>query len=157
MALSAGTLKSSLENDWLVAGGKAHPASVVISAQKFASAVAQWFALAQANGLPCTTALARMSQLQGQAAAALQAGQPPAAGALLALAVASYYAGQTFGPGVATFPAAVGVGIADIGGVFADHDATNADRAQIIANACHVMAASTVVAFPNPPFAAVIT
>lgn len=157
MALSAASLKSSLENDWLVAEGGSYPDSPQLSGQKFALAVARWFALAQANGIPCSTAMARMSQLQSQAAAAIQTGQAEGAGAQLALAIASYYAGQTFGPGIATFPAAVGAGIAAIASVFGNLDLANADRAQTIADACHVMAVSTIVALSVPPFAAVIT
>ena len=156
MALSAGSLKSSLENDWFVPEGGSNPPSTLVSAQRFAQAVSQWFALAQANGLPCVTALPRMAQLHAQAAAALQAGQAQSAGAQLALAVASYYAGQSFGPGVATFPAAVTVGVTDMAAVFGDLGMTNADRAQRIASACHVMAISTVVVFATPPFAATI-
>ncbi len=156
MALSAALLKAQIETRWLVTEGGGYPDSPQISGQRFSLCVAQWFALAQANGIPCATAMARASQLESQAAAAIQAGQAQAAAAQLALAVASYYAGQSFGSGVATFPAAVSAGIAAIASVFGNLDLENADRAQMIADACHVMAVSTIVAFPNPPFAAVI-
>ena len=156
MALQVSQLKNALENDWLVPEGGGYPDSVSQSGQKFAQAVAQWFAAAQAAGIPCATALARQSQLMGQASAALQIGQAQGAGAQLALAVATYYAGQSFGPGVATFPVAVAAGVSSIGAVFADHEMAMPDRAQQIATACQTMAVSTVVAFPNPPFASPI-
>jgi hypothetical protein len=98
----------------------------------------------------------RQGQLAAQAAAALQIGQAQGAGAQLALAVASYYAGQSFGPGVATFPAALSAGVAMIGAVFGNLDLSNTDRAQQVATACHIIAISTIVAFPNPPYAAAI-
>jgi hypothetical protein len=156
MAIQPSSLKSLLESDWLVAQDGSHSSTPVESGQKFARAVSQWFAAAQANGLPCATAMARQSQLAGQAAAAIQVGQAQGAGAQLALAVASYYAGQSFGPGVATFPAALSAGVSMIGGVFGNLDLSITDRAHQIATACHGMAISTIVAFPNPPFAAAI-
>ena len=156
MAVQPSSLKSLLESDWLVAEGGGYPATPLESGQKFARAVSQWFSAAQANGLPCATAMARQSQLAGQATAAIQIGQAQGAGAQLALAVASYYAGQSFGPGVATFPTALSAGVAMISAVFGNLDLANTDRAEQIAMACHTMALSTIVAFPNPPFAAAI-
>jgi hypothetical protein len=156
MALQLSQLRNALENDWLVAEGGSYPDNVSQSGQKFAQAVAQWFSAAQAAGFPCATAMARQSQLMGQASAALQIGQSRGAGAQLALAVATYYAGQSFGAGVATFPAALGAGVSTIGAVFADHEMSNADRSQQIATACQTMAVSTIVAFTIPPFASPI-
>ena len=157
MAIQASTLKISLQNDWLVSEGGSYPDSVQISGQKFAQAVAQWFASAQANGIPCSTAIARQSQLATQAASSLQIGQSQGAGAQLALAIASYYAGQSFGSGVASFPISLAAGISSIGMVFADLELSNADRAQQIANACYTMATSTIVIFANPPYVGAIT
>lgn len=156
MALQLSQLKNALENDWLAAAGGSYPDNVSQSGQKFAQAVAQWFSAAQASGIPCATAMARQSQLMGQASAALQTGQAQGAGAQLALAVASYYAGQSFGPGVATFPTALGTGVSTIGAVFADHEMSNAGRARRIATACQTMAVSTIVTFANPPYASPI-
>ncbi len=156
MAISSSTLKSQLENNWLVSEGGSYPESPTQSGQKFAGAVSQWFSAAQANGIPCATAMARQSQLAAQAAAAIQVGQAQGAGAQLALAVAAYYAGQNFGPGVATFPTAAGAGVSMISAVFGNLDMSNADRAEAIATACHTMAVSTIVAFTVPPWAAAI-
>lgn len=157
MVIQASTLKTALENNWLVREGGSYPDSVQISAQKLAQAVAQWFSLAQANGLPCSTAIARQGQLALQAASALQVGQAQGAANQLALAIASYYTGQSFGSGVASFPIALPAGISAISLVFSNLDLSNADRARQIATACYVMATSTVVVFPNPPFAGAIT
>lgn len=157
MVIQASTLKISLENDWLVREGGSYPDSVQISGQKFAQAVAQWFSLAQANGLPCSTAIARQGQLALQASSALQIGQAQGAGSQLALAIANYYAGQSFGSGVASFPMALPAGISTISLVFSNLELSNADRAQQIATACYTLAVSTIVVFPNPPFAGAIT
>jgi hypothetical protein len=148
--LSPSGLASALEQAWLVGPGGSFPASPAESADRFAGAVAGWFATAMAATFPCTTASARRSGLAAQAAAALQAGAPPAAGALLAVAVATYYAGQSFGAGVASFPTAVSAGVAAVGGAFAVLDLPRADRAQQIAQGCYAMAVSTIVVFPVP-------
>ena len=80
-----------------------------------------------------------------QATAALQVGQSQGAGAALALAVAAYYAGQVFGPGIATFPTALPGGVALMASTFGNLELATSDRAQQIASACHLMAISTPV------------
>jgi hypothetical protein len=157
MVIQASDLKTSLENNWLVVAGGNYPDSVQLSGQKFAQAVAQWFALAQANGFPCSTAISRQGQLALQAASALQIGQAQGAASQLALAIATYYTGQSFGSGVASFPIALPTGISAISSVFFNLELSNADRAQQIATACYAMAVSTIVIFPNPPFAGPIS
>jgi len=91
-----------------------------------------------------------MNRLAAQAAAALQVMNAPGAGAQLALAVAAYYAGQNFGAGVATYPAAVAAGTATFSQVFADMNSPIPARAQQMAGACQIMAVSTIVTFPSP-------
>jgi hypothetical protein len=148
--LIPGNLAESLEHDWLVAEGGSHPASVLESADRFSTAVANWFSIAMALTFPCATAQARRGQLMAQSAAALQAGLPPAAGQALALAVASYMAGQSFGAGVAGFPAAVSAGAALFIHAFVTLDLPQKDRAKEMADGCYAMAVSTIVAFPPP-------
>lgn len=150
MALVPGNLAIQLENGWMVAEGGSYPQNALQSGQRFAAAVSAWFSAAQANGIPCATAKAREGQLAAQAAAALQAMSAPAAGAQLALAVAGYYAGQSFGAGVATYPAAVSAGVATFSQVFADLNSPLSARAQQMAGACQIMAVSTIVTFPAP-------
>lgn len=150
MALVLDSLKSSLEQGFFVAEGGSCPASAAEAADHFAGAVASWFAAAQAAGFPCATAAARRAQLAAAAAPALAAQAAPAAGAALALAVAGYMAGQLFGAGVASFPVAAGAAGAQVGAVFANLDMSNADRAQAVAGACALLAASTLVIFPAP-------
>jgi hypothetical protein len=146
--LMPSTLSRSFANDWLVAQGGSYPSSVTESADRFATAVAQWFSLAMAATFQCSTAAARRSQLASTAASALAAGAAPAAGQLLALAVAGYYAGQSFGAGAATFPAAISAGIALFTQAFVNLDTPQAARADLMAQACYVMAVSTIVMFP---------
>jgi len=148
MALVQDMLSSQLEHGWL---GGPYPSSVSESGQRFADAVSQWLALGQAAGFPCATALARRAELAATAAAALSLQSAAAAGAQLALAVASYIAGQSFGAGAAGFPAAAPAAVAEVSAVFADTASPVAARAQRIATACTLMAATTVVAGP-PPF-----
>ena len=93
---------------------------------------------------------ARRPQLSVAAAGALGAGLGPAAGQLLALAAASYLAGQTFGAGTATFPAALAVGMAGITAAFNNLELSNSARAQQIALAVYLMTISTIVVFPAP-------
>jgi hypothetical protein len=119
--------------------------------------VAPWFATAQALGLPCSTALARQGQLATQAATALAAGVPSAVGVQLALAVASYYAGQSFASGVAGFPLATSAVATALGAVFADLAMPQEERAEQVAVACHALALSTIVVFAAPPAASPIS
>lgn len=140
------TLKSSLKQDWL----GPHPQSAEESGQRFADAVASWFSAAQAGAFPCSTATARAGQLASSAASALQKGTAAAAGMALALAVAQYMAGQLFGAGVAGMPLAMSAAAASIGATFGNLNLSNDERAQAIASACTVLAASTLVTFPPP-------
>lgn len=140
------TLQTSLKQDWL----GAHSGSAQESGQRFANAVAQWFSAAQAGAAPCTTATARAGQLASSAASALQVGAAQGAGQALALAVAQYLAGQLFGAGVAAMPLAVSAAGASIGAAFGNLDLAVDDRAQALASACALLAASTLVTFPPP-------
>ena len=140
-------LASKLEQEWL----SQFPGSSMESGDLFAGAVSGWFAGAQAAGIPCATALARRFQLTAAAAGALEAGVGPTSGALLAGAVASYYAGQVFGAGVAGFPAALPAGMALMTAALLDLDMPQSARASQIAQACHLMALSTIVTFPVAP------
>jgi hypothetical protein len=144
------TLKTGLENDWLVADGGSYPQSAMESGDRFAGAVASWFAGAQAGPFPCATALARRGQLATAAAAALQVGAAQAAGAQLALALAQYIAGQTFGAGAAGFPIATSAAGTMLGALFGNTGMARAERAQAIAGACTLLAVSTMVTFPAP-------
>jgi hypothetical protein len=117
----------------------------------FAGAVSGWFANAMAAGIPCSTAAVRRFQLTAAAAGALEAGIGPTSGALLAAAVASYYAGQLFGAGVATFPTALPAGMALMTMALLDLNLPKSARASQMAQACHLMAISTIVAFPVAP------
>lgn len=152
MPLVLDTLKSQLENTWLVPEGGSFPESVTESGDRFATAVSGWFAAGQAAGIPCLTAMARKSQLASAAAGALSAQSAQAAGAQLAMAVAAYMAGQSFGPtGVASFPIAAGAAVSQMIAVFSDTDGSVSQKAQQIAGACTVLATSTLVIFSAPP------
>jgi hypothetical protein len=144
------SLAKSLREDWLVTDGGQFPSSPIESGQRFAQAVALWFATAMAGAFPCATALARQSQLATQAAAALQAGLPPAVGSQLATAVASYMSGQVFGAGTASFPATSAPVSLAFAAVFSNLELEQAERARQIAVGCHVLALSTIVVFPAP-------
>jgi hypothetical protein len=139
-------LATRLENDWL---GQ-FPDSSFESGDLFAGAVSGWFSASMAAGFPCSTAAARRPQLTGMAAGALEAGIGPTSGMLLASAVAAYYAGQLYGAGVAAFPAALPAGMALVTAALLDLDLPTGSRADQIAQACHLMALSTIVVFPTP-------
>jgi hypothetical protein len=151
VALSLDVLKSALEQRWLVPSGGAFPSTPAESADRFAAAVSGWFASAQAGAFPCTTAALRRAQLAAGALQALQAQTAPAAGNLLAVALASYLAGQQFGAGIAAPPLATAAAGAAIGTALADVQASGAARAQRIASACTLLASSTLVTFAPPP------
>jgi hypothetical protein len=140
-------LASKLEQEWL---GQ-FPGSSMESGDLFAGAVSAWFVGAQAAGIPCVTALPRRFQLAAAAGAALEAGVGPTSGALLAGAVASYYAGQVFGVGVAAFPVALPAGMALMTAALLDLNMPQSARASQIAQACHLLALSTIVTFPVAP------
>src|SRR5580693_374745 len=133
MPLVLDNLKTALGQQWLVPDGGSYPGSVAESGDHFATAVANWFALGMAGAFPCTTAMARQSQLSSAAAAALSAMAAPAAGAQLALAVATYMAGQAFGAGVAAMPIATSAAVAMMTATFSDLNGSVSDKAQQIA------------------------
>ena len=154
MPLSPSMLATSLESGWLVAEGGDFPSSPVESGDRFAGAVADWFALGMAGPFPCGTASARRPQLATSAAGAFQAGDPTLAGMQLALGLTGYMAGQVFGPGVASPPTAAGAAQAAIAAAFASLDAPPSARANQIAGGVQVLAVSTIVVFPpvvSPP------
>lgn len=146
MPLVVTDLSTRLEQEWL---GQ-FPDSAIQSGDMFAGAVSGWFVSAMAGAFPCVTAQPRRPQLMAAAAAALEAGVGPTSGALLALAVASYYAGQVFGTGVATFPTALPAGIGLMTAAFIDVNLPKPTRATLLAQGCHAMAISTIVVFPTP-------
>lgn len=154
MALSPSVLAASLESGWLVPEGGSHPSSPAQSGDAFAAAVAAWFAAATAGPYPCATAAARRPQLAASATAAIQTGDASLAGAQLALGLMGYVAGQVFGPGVASPPAAVSAAQSAMTAAFASLDLPPAARANQIAGGVHSLAVSTVVVFPpivSPP------
>ncbi|MEZ4293402.1 MAG: hypothetical protein R3B70_00375 [Polyangiaceae bacterium] len=154
MPLLFDTLKTQLEQTWLVPEGGSFPSSVNESADHFATAVSSWFAAGQAAGFPCTTALPRKGQLLAAATGALSAQSAQAAGAQLAMGVAAYIAGQTFAgpvPGTATFPIGAGAAVSQMIAVFSDTEGSVSQKAQQIATACTLLATTTLVVFPVPP------
>lgn len=150
MALVPSALQSQLETAWLVPPGGSYPGSPQVSADRFASAVASWFSLAQANGIPCATATARKSQLASLLATALSTGAAASAGQGLANALSLYMTGQQFGPGVAAPPTGSAAAVAAFSAAFANLELPNAARAQQFASACQALALTTIVTFPPP-------
>ena len=157
MPLVPNTLASSLENDWLGKEDGSFPDSASVSADRFATAFANWFGGATAGPGAVTTAAARRPQLASQAIGAISAMDAQGAGTQLASAIAAYIAGQAFGAGVAGAPIATSAAGSQIGSVFADLNAPPASRAQQIAAACHLLATSTIVTFPPPTPPAPVT
>jgi hypothetical protein len=154
MPLVPSVLAADLRSGWLTHEGGGYADSATQSADRFAQAVSNWFTGAMAGAFPCSTAMARKSQLAASAAAAVQAGQPALAALQLATGVAGYMAGQVFGPGVASPPAAIGAAQSALASVFADTDMSVGARAEQIASAVHTLALSTMVIFPpviSPP------
>jgi hypothetical protein len=154
MPLVPASLASSLQNNWLVPDGGSFPGSPAESGDKFAAAVSSWFAGATAAGFPCATAAARRSQLAASATGAFAAMGAPTAGALLALGVMGYMAGQMFGAGVSAPPTATGAAQAEFVATFLDTGAPRQARANRMATAIYTMALSTIVVFPpviSPP------
>jgi hypothetical protein len=150
MALVVASLKSSLEGQWLPSGNN-HAASATESGDKFATAFATWFSTATAGPFPCSTALARKSQLASLAASAFQAQTAVAAGNALALGIALYIVGQSFGSGVANMPLAQSAVGALFGAAFADLQSDLSARAQQFATGGLLLAVSTLVVIPTPP------
>jgi hypothetical protein len=151
MPLVLDTLKSGLERNWLAPEGGSYPDSVLISGDHFAGAIVNWFSAAQAAGFPCPTAMTRRTQLASAAAGALSTGAAPAAGAMLALAVASYIAGQMFGTGVASFPSGINAAVLQLASTFDDKGGSVSQKAEQIASACTLLANTTLVIFPPVP------
>ena len=150
MPLVPTALASSLESSWLAVEGGPFADNPSQSGDKFASAVASWFAGAMAGAFPCSTASARRSQLASSATAAIQAGDASLAGMQLALGLMAYMAGQSFGAGVASPPTAVGAAQAAITSVFSNLDLPTSARANQIATGVYTLAISTIVVFPPP-------
>lgn len=150
MALDSKLLKSQLETGWLVSPGGSYPDDAQASSERFASAVASWFSLAQANGIPCGTATARESQLASLAALAFATGSAVSAGQSLANALTLYMAGQQFGPGVAAPPLGAAAAATAFVAIFLDLQADNAARAEQLAGACQALALTSIVTFPPP-------
>ncbi|MEM6791393.1 MAG: hypothetical protein AAF715_28000 [Myxococcota bacterium] len=148
MPLLVQALQQSLASQWL---GENHPDSATESGDRFAGAVSAWFAGAMAATFPCVTALARRSQLAAAAGAAFEARDPNLAGQQLALAVASYIAGQSFPPGAALFPTALQSATQQMVAVFSDPGDGVEAKARDIAAACYALCTSTQVVIPVPP------
>lgn len=147
MALDPNTLKTQLQQSWLDAS---FPDTAQISADRFASAVATWFTAAQAAGFPCSTAMARQSQLSGLISAAFISGSAASVAQGLASALAAYMTGQVFGVGVAAAPLGTTAAIAAFTATFSDlsPQTPNALRAQQLATACQALAITVIVTFP---------
>jgi hypothetical protein len=152
MPLSLSTLKSSLENNWLVPEGGDYPSSPQESANRFATAVANWFSTAQANGFPCSTAQARKGQLATQLTFTFQQdpGTPLSAAQGIADALSLYITGQLFGAGAAGLPPGTAAATSSLLSTFSNLELDNSTRAQQIALACQTLAISTLVTFPSP-------
>jgi len=149
MPLDPISLATRLRTQWLPTSGD-FPSSVQDSADRFANVVASWFGAGAANGIPCATAMARVSGLSSSAASALAAGDARTAGQQLALAVAQYMAAHSFGPGLSVVPVATPALVLALGEVFASHDLDADRRATMIAAATYLTALSTMVVFPPP-------
>ena len=147
-------LADQLATRWLADENGPHPDSVPASADAFAGVVAEWFLTAQAAGIPVITAMPRRPMLMSLAIPALMARNPTAAGQQLANAAMIYMTGQAYGAGVAAPPMATGAASSMIGTAFATLELDRQSRAQMIATALHIMALTTIVSFPHPPFAA---
>lgn len=150
MALNPSTLQSQLETGWLVPPGGSFPDNAQVSGDRFATAVATWFSLAQANGIPCATATARKSQLASLAAAAFAGGSAASAGQSLANALTAYMAGQQFGPGVAAPPTGTAAAASSFVATFSNLQMPNSARAAQLAAACQTLALTVIVTFPSP-------
>lgn len=151
MALVSSVLQSQLETAWLVPPGGSYPESVQVSGDRFASAVASWFSLAQANGIPCDTATDRQAQLASLVTSAFSAVPTATADSAaqgLAKALTDYITGQQFGDGVAAPPAGGAAAASAFSAVLSDLELPNTARAQLLANACQDLARSTFVTFP---------
>lgn len=158
MVLVPAALSQALQSQWLPRDGHGpfHD-DVAASARVLAGAIADWFGLAMAAGIPCATAAARKGQLEAQLIPALQAGRASAAGQQVALAFMAYVTGQSFGPGVAAPPLATAAAGAMLGAALAESGAAQSARADRIAAALHAQALSAIVTFPPPAPPAPVT
>ena len=67
MVLVPASLSQSLQSQWLPRDDQGpFPDDVAASARALAGAIADWFGLAMAAGIPCATAAARKGQLEAQ-------------------------------------------------------------------------------------------
>ena len=148
MPLAAQPLADALAQQWLVQDS-GYPSSTTESAKRFAGAVADWFNDAMAGGFLCVTAKKHRPILMALTASALAVGQAQPAGQALALAVAVYFTGQSFGSGTSLIPMAVPATAVALGRAFANLDASRKDRADQIAGALLGLAQSTLVVFPS--------
>jgi hypothetical protein len=151
MALVLASLKSSFESQWLVPEGGTFPASASESGDHFATAMSTWFSTAMAGAFPCSTATARKSQLASAAGAAFDTKASVASGNALALGIALYIVGQSFGTGIANMPLAVSAAGSLFGATFADTSSGISAKAQQFATGCLLLAVSTIVIFPPAP------
>lgn len=150
-------LADQLATRWLAGEIGPHPDSVPASADALAGVVADWFMAAQAAGIPVITAMPRRPMLMALAIPALMAQSPTAAGQQLANAAMIYMTGQAYGAGVSAPPIATSAAASMIGAAFATLDLDRQSRGQMIATALHIMALTTIVSFPHPPFAAPVS
>ena len=158
MPLVSATLSQSLQSHWLPRDEDGEfKDDAPASADALAGAIADWVGMAMAAGIPCSTASARKSQLQGQLIPVLQAGSAAGAGQGIALSFMAYVAGQSFGPGVAAPPVATAAAGAAITAALSDLDAAQSSRADQIAAALQAQAMSAIVTFPPPMSPAPVT
>lgn len=151
MPLVPAALSQSLQSQWLPRDENGDfKDDAAASAQALAGAIADWFGMAMAAGIPCATAAARKGQLQAQLVPVLQAGSAGAAGQGIALSFMAYVAGQSFGPGVAAPPVTTPAAGAAITAALSDTGAAQSSRADQIAAALHAQALSAIVTFPPP-------
>lgn len=157
MALSFDVLSGGLRRVWLPGERGPWPSTARESGERFATAVVQWFALAQAGPAVCVTVVPKRAPLAAGAARAFEAWTAPAAGALLAQAVAGYLTGHLFTapavtPGTSGPPVALAPATADFIALFSDLDLSLDGRARRAAAACTALASSTLVVFaPTAP------
>jgi len=147
-------LANRLAAEWLRGDGLRYPDSVARSADVFAGICSEWFAAAQAGPFPVVTALPRRPMLMSLAIPPLSAQDPSAAGNQLASAASLYIAGQVFSGGTALPPAGTGAAGGMLAAAFSARDLDREPRARLVATALHLLALTTVVSFPFPPFVA---
>lgn len=150
MPLDPNKLGQDLAQRWL-GEGSGMPSSATDSGQRFASVVAEWFAQATSNGLPCASALPRQPQLAGLATVALSSGGAQTAGAQLGLALTAYLTGQLFGTFAAVAPVGTPIAISALIATFSLTDESSRAQADRIAQACMALVLTTLVPMPPAP------